>query len=407
MSSYKHAGIGAPRLENRHRGSSRTAALLFLGVIALGFISLQANFSIVSKISTSRTFSSTLDAALRFDESRVAFNSSELATHLNPTTAFLPSKASSESFNQFCTPRGSRSILDDPPNLARDGERDYEFHTAGMMNTGTNFVHSLFHINCNKRLRNSINFARFKLTSRHKIESKHSFLSVFDSSAFNDVFDERFPLITLGCGAHGQTIPQIQSQNFTRFSPCRIVVITRDPLDWAYAMCRQTYPGMRVSPRCKRFLKGSSVTIRLPDGEPKVFPSLAHAFNEWYMSYVHLYEFLLTDPSGDDEKQAAMREQISSVIFLRYEDVLLRPESTTKKYCDCFSRTMNSVAEKFILRSTGASPRKRNQSNIYESAYKKLLFIPRRNRSQFDKADVEFFRTVLDPKLLEFFGYAV
>ena len=120
-----------------------------------------------------------------------------------------------------------------------------------------------------------------------------------------------------------------------------MLVMTRHPLWWAASQCRNPYncqPKERGSCPRELQLKLHPVTcVWRPPTPTDTYTSLVHVWAEWNGAY--------------------MSEHVRHArIFLRYEDLLLRPRETIKQLCPLLGSSMAANESDLQLPSSTVSP---------------------------------------------------
>ena len=198
---------------------------------------------------------------------------------------------------------------------------------AGLQNTGTNFAFVTLQLlrQCTKPA--SIDWqVRYHADERGWVYNK------------SDHHSEKPPMS--GKHTYIRSIPSSWNESSADCKDCAVLVMTRHPLWWAASQCRNPYncqPKERGS--CPRELKLHPVTC-MPAaayGSSDTYTSLAHMWAEWNGAY--------------------MSEPIRHArIFLRYEDLLLRPRETIKQLCPLLGSSMAANASDLQLPSSTVSP---------------------------------------------------
>ena len=376
----------------RGRGTVAAAFLIFLAIT--GLVTTRSDMFIASDAS-----------AVAADYSKIVLRAA--AATFDASAVFPPPSRLIESNSHFCPYKDTS-----PPNedlTSRRKRKNPATYVAGMMNTGTNWVYKHLDLNCPRSLDFQIKFMRYDEETRRRrgqqaYWGKHTFLSFFDVRAFSPVYNEDFPLVPIGCGGFSKNFNDVGTNVTRNKPPCRLLVVTRDPLDWASSSCRSQYPGMEIDKRCARAFHESRARFSNPDATVHRFANVAFAYNEWYGTYKRLSEFLAADPLKDDERQRRMRSQIDSVIFIRYEDLLVRIQETTERICECVAPDSVKGREIEIRERPAKS---HGHASSYHAARERVLDKSVRRRSKFTDEDLRFFEANLDSDLLDFLGYSV
>jgi hypothetical protein len=134
---------------------------------------------------------------------------------------------------------------------------------------------------------------------------------------------------------------------------------------------------MKYVPVHARYVKGLYIK----------YPSLVHLWNEWYNAYANVTEF--------------------PRIIVRMEDVIFRGETVLPKICECFGGTYRQPDQ--VRRSADVANRNSgidtsSGSGLLRSVIKygsKAL-----RRKHYQKIQFEAAKDLLDPHLMELFGYS-
>jgi hypothetical protein len=157
-----------------------------------------------------------------------------------------------------------------------------------------------------------------------------------------------------------------------------VVVITRDPYEWSKSMCRNEYLVQWVE---------------WDDNDESVCPNLAspvilwgthenllHIWSLWYTKYLH-FQY--------------------PRVFVRNEDLTLRPRETIEKICHCAGGQMKEAFKH--LKGSAKSGGAHIETNIV-NIWSKFHW-PRDPRGGFSIADYSIAKKTLGEKLMRTFGY--
>ena len=185
-----------------------------------------------------------------------------------------------------------------------------------------------------------------------------------------------------------------------------LLVAVRDPLRWIRSMCGTGYKNIRfritssssspASPKCAGW---RNTTVQYNSGRKlavlvkESFQSIVHVYNAYYADLVRLAD----DPGAKPR-----------VVFVRYEDLVLRASETTQALCSCMSGAVFS--QDVAVRVKAANPREspnepppRDHASVHRelssaNSTEELL-------AWFDPQDLSYILRNLDAALMERLGY--
>lgn len=250
-----------------------------------------------------------------------------------------------------------------------------ELGVAGMFDSGTNVLHSTLVLNCH-----------------------------------NDQVDGGGVLWQVPWGKHMPVSERSQhvakgnsNRNYTHVLP---VVSVRDPYTWLQSMCRQPYavqfdhstdPEQNLCPNIVPYpediklhprygkMKYLPATAKYIKGTTIKYLSIAHIYNEWYNAYANVTEF--------------------PRLIVRMEDLIFHGDEVLPKVCECFGGVYNHEVRRtanVVNRNSGIDTSV--GSGLLRSVIKygnKAL-----RRKHYQKIQLEAAKEVLDPHLMELFGYS-
>jgi hypothetical protein len=207
-----------------------------------------------------------------------------------------------------------RPMLATPHDVSRVATKAF---IAGLQNTGTNFAFTTLQM-----LRQCMQPAY--------IDWQVSYHPDVRGWVYNKS-DHRSKPPHSGKHTYIQNLPSSWNESSADCADCAVLVITRHPLWWAASQCRNPY-------RCRL----------PPDQSADTFKRLVHMWAEWNGAY--------------------MSEHVRHArIFLRYEDLLLRPRETIKQLCQLLGTSMAANARNVRLPTTTVSPRGWGKATTQES----------------------------------------
>lgn len=116
------------------------------------------------------------------------------------------------------------------------------------------------------------------------------------------------------------------------------------------------------------------------------YPSLAHLYNEWYNAYVNVTAY--------------------PRLVVRLEDVIFRSEEVLPRICECFGGRWSTDSKfhhaKAANRNAGIDTSS-STSGLLGSIIK--YGSPTLRRKHYQRVQFEAAREILDPRLMEMFGY--
>lgn len=259
---------------------------------------------------------------------------------------------------------------------------------AGLFNSGTNLAHKLLFDNC-----------RLPNTERNSYMTGDRFVE--DGVAWGKhipaQWRDRWTMTPTRNGGPG-IYPNIDKN---RVLP---IVVVKDPYTWMQSMCRHPYAltWMRSEDHCPNLVPNDvdvehffadSVNDK-SDGIPVMIAhrdtsnhtyhrSMAHLWNDWYNAY-------------DDENIDYPR------LFVRYEDLLFRPEPVLREICACAGGVMTNLN---VVEGSakGQAGNNKGSSNLMQSLIR--YGNSKKRIENFEDPDLVFAKDNLDKKLMDKFGY--
>lgn len=247
--------------------------------------------------------------------------------------------------------------------------------SAGMFNTGTNLVSHLLKQNC-------------EIPERRKAmgpgQTKESY-----GMRWQVPWGKHTP------AKYRQDHSTSRAVNITKEYILPVVTI-RNPYTWFRSMCHNPYSARwdhsRTDPHACPSLKDSSsssgkwhtVKVKYGAGEEN-HTSLAHLWNDWYAGYIH--------------------EATFPFIAVRLEDLVFYPKETTQIICECAGGVIRTDKTfSYVVDSAKADSKGHDISTGIYTAWMKYSKRPER-KGGFSDLDYETSKAVLDPTLMEAFGY--
>ena len=252
-----------------------------------------------------------------------------------------------------------RPMLASPHDASRVATKAF---IAGLENTGTNFAYTTLQLlqQCTKPA--SIDWqVSYHPDARGWVHNK------------SDHHSGKPPLN--GKHTYIANLPSSWNESSADCEDCAVLVMTRHPLWWAASQCLNSYncqPKERGS--CPRELKLHPVTcVWRPPTPTDTYTSLAHMWAEWNGAY--------------------MSEHVRHArIFLRYEDLLLRPRETIKQLCPLLGSSMAANASELQLPAITLSPR--NQPSPTQERNVRLVNV-RKALEPYTEDDLELMSNVM------------
>ena len=187
------------------------------------------------------------------------------------------------------------------------------FDTNAKFNTGTNLLSEYLMKNC------------------HMPHNKDKRSMNVQGIRWQVPWGKHSPVSLRGINVAASDVPQKHGivKNQTHVFP---VVVIKDPFFWMSSMCRHPYAAVwKRSSNCPNLVpqahsnklvessSGVNVKVKYADKERK-YTSLAHLWNEWYANWIDV-----NFPR----------------VIIRYEDLILHPETVLGKICTCAGGLMN------------------------------------------------------------------
>ncbi len=157
------------------------------------------------------------------------------------------------------------------------------------------------------------------------------------------------------------------------------VTVTKNPYSWLLSLYRRPYHNYSRMPSFEEFLQRPWPTVRR-EGHPEPFPNPVVIWNEKNRSYVNLSAY-------------------ASCLNLRYEDLVLNPESTIEKIASHFALSRKSPTFLNVEESTKGD---RQTFSEYQEYY-----LRERWREKLTPQAIALINRHLDLSLLSHFGYSL
>jgi len=250
---------------------------------------------------------------------------------------------------------------------------------AGMFNTGTNLMYDLLHENCKLPNRRFGVIWQVPWGKHQPLSSKN----------------RNFPKHWLSV-EHEDVLP---------------LVVIKDPLTWMGSMCRNSYSAhwIRTSDHCPNLIKLETDKVKADKEKEEEFRNIrvgepipvSVKYNSTQITYHENLVGLWNDYYG------AYWKDPSPKLFVRYEDLLFRPEETISKVCSCIGGNFSTPGNfHFVKRSAKGNAGVHHGSSDLVGAL--LRYSNAQTRIQaFTPLDLKSAAAELNTELLDAFHYPI
>ncbi|KAL7470508.1 hypothetical protein ACHAXS_010759 [Conticribra weissflogii] len=259
---------------------------------------------------------------------------------------------------------------------------------AGLFNTGTNYLSVLLDYNCQ---------------NPHRVAKFHGNAKRGHGNEWEVPWGKHTPPRFRGGYSKNPKL---------HYTPEEVlpIVLVRNPYGWMKSMCKNPYAakwgGMHDEKSCPRLKKGNGEwnTVDVNFGPGKTHhESLSHLWNDWYGEY-----FYKNYTSRDGDTTAPFPR-----LIIRFEDIIFFPREVTEQICNCAGGVLGHRQDDkdvvdgtfhYVVRSAkaGMGHGPVSERNGLVDSWIRYSGDPRKN---YDDETVTIVEEVLDPTMVDTFGY--
>ncbi len=259
---------------------------------------------------------------------------------------------------------------------------------AGMFNTGTNLLSELIRDNCN--------FTDLKPKHRMRYQVPWGKHIPFRYRGKHDTGLPKFNGMV-----HSDTLP---------------VVAVRDPYTWMQSMCLQPYAAQYDHDKSKcpnivpyesdieahpRFAKMKYIPVNVKyDKEIRIkYESMAHFWNEWYSDYIRF----------ENDNKTMVSPLDFPFIVVRMEDLIFHADTVIPIMCECGGGKLKDGGVKRVTKIANGYNHAVDTSTGEKSGLIRSVIKygnTTRRRKGYPQFQLQAARDVLDPRLMQVFGYS-